>query len=77
MTAPGADYSNDRPRTRNDPIISTEAIVTVNQNPLTPQEIASLFVTVPPPPNTFELALVLGGTVSFTPPASTKQCPPS
>ncbi len=37
----------------------------VNQNPLTPQEIANLFVAVPPaPPNTFELALVLGGTVS-------------
>lgn len=37
----------------------------VNQKPLTTQEIDDLFVTVgEPPPGTFEVALVLGGTVS-------------
>lgn len=39
--------------------------MTVNQQPLTPEEIESLFGVVGrPPDNTFEFALVLGGTVS-------------
>ena len=37
----------------------------VNQAPLTSDEIDDLFVKVQPPaPSTFEIALVLGGTVS-------------
>jgi hypothetical protein len=42
-----------------------EKLAMVNKNALSPQEIEDLFVKVPPvPANTFEFALVMGGTVS-------------